>query len=365
MVRIYCCMILLAVRTTSIIYAQNDSVKSYSTNPHLKTILSADQWKGNPIDKHNRFMNVGQQFKPTIGKGMKFLIGKNPQKEYKKNESFHLPVIKDTSFLNNHNDVIVWLGHASFFIRINGINILTDPIFFKSGNTKRKSPMPFDPNLLRSIDYILISHDHNDHLDKQSMQLIYQNNNRPEILSGLRMDKWMHKMLKDPKVQTAGWYQQYKTDTSEIKIYFMPARHWSKRHLWDTNKHLWGSFVIEANGKKIFFGGDSGYGCHFKQIAELCKGIDICILGIGSYKPVWFMSSNHTSPYDAVKAANEMQVKQLIPMHYGTFDFTYEPLGEPIEILKNEKRLKNLSAELVVPEVGQNYFYNSEALKNF
>jgi len=335
-------------------------VRSYLKNPQLKSLLPDDQWKGNPIGKHKRFMNVGKQFKPTIGKGIKFLIGSNPQKEFKKNDSFQLPVTIDTTFLSNHDDVIIWLGHASFFIRINGVSILTDPVFFESGSAKRMSPMPFDPDLFRNINYILISHDHNDHLDEKSLQLIYRNNKSPEILSGLRMEHWFAKILKNPKVQTAGWYQQYETDTSKIKIYFMPARHWSKRHLWDTNKHLWGSFVIEANGKKIFFGGDSGYGSHFKQTADLFNGIDICMMGIGSYKPEWFMSANHTSPYDAVKAANEMQAKQFIPMHYGTFDFTYEPLGEPVEILKNEKRLNKINAELIILPVGKSYYFQTK-----
>lgn len=350
--------VLISVHSITVVYPQSGPIVSYIKNPHLKSILSTDVWQGNPVDDNNRFINPEYPFKPSMMKGLRFLLGKNPEKKLKKKDIYQLPVEKDTSFLYNNKDVIVWLGHASFFIRINGINILTDPVFFNSGTAKRKSPMPFDANLLHNIDYILISHDHRDHLDKKSIQLIFRNCRHPEILAGLRMDEWLNKMVKNPKIQTAGWYQQYVTDTSKIKIFFMPARHWSRRHIWDTNKHLWGSFVVEADGKKIFFGGDSGYGSHFKQIGEIFNGIDICILGIGTFKPEWFMSENHTSPADAATASNDLKAKKFIPMHYGTFDFSYEPMGEPVETIKNEKQRNKLNADLIVLPAGKNYYFD-------
>jgi L-ascorbate metabolism protein UlaG (beta-lactamase superfamily) len=341
----------------SILYSQINNEITYIRNQQLKTILSSDQWQGNPIDKHKKFMNSEFPWKFTFGMKWKYLTESNPDKEAKKKDTFKLPVENDTSFLTNRNDVIVWLGHSSFYIRVNGISILTDPDFFKSGISKRKCPIPFDANLLRDINYILISHDHRDHLDKKSLKILFKNNKNPEILSGLRMDKLFDRMLKNPKVQTAGWYQQFETDTSKIKIYFMPARHWGKRGLWSNNEHLWGSFVIVSNGKKIFFSGDTGYGSHLKEVGELFNGIDICIIGIGAFKPEWLMSANHISPIDAVKASNEMEAKHFIPMHYGTFDFSQETLGEPQEILVHENQQGNLHAELDILPVGRNYYF--------
>ncbi len=355
-----CALLLLIsiIHGFAIIYSQNDPMISCISNSQLRTILPSNRWKGNAIDKKGRFSNYGAPFKMTYSAVWKFLIGPNPQRKIKKNENYHLPSEPDTTFLHNNKDVIVWLGHASFFIRINGINILTDPVFFKSGLAKRKSPLPFDAALLKDIDYVLISHDHRDHLDKKSLQLLYKDKKRPEILAGLKTEEWIHKMLKSPKVQTAGWYQQFDTDTSKIKIFFMPAKHWSKRRLFDTNKHLWGSFVIEAHGKKIFFSGDTGYDSHLKQIGDLFDGIDICIMGIGAFKPEWFMSPNHISPYDAAKASNEMRAGKFIPMHYGTFDFSYEPLGEPAQIITQEKLQNRLKAELIMLPTGKNYYLN-------
>ena len=226
----------------SSIFSHSKDMTSFTQNHELLTIHPSNQWHGNSVDKDGKFCNLEYPFNPTFGMAWRILTEGNPQKENKKQDTFKLPIETDTSFLENNEDVIIWLGHATFFIRINGVSVITDPAFFDAGLAKRKCPLPFNVNLLHKVDYILISHDHRDHLDKKSLQLLYKNNRRTEILSGLKMDEWFNDMIENPKVQTAGWYQQYKTDTAKIKIFFMPARHWSKRSLWDTNKHLWGSF---------------------------------------------------------------------------------------------------------------------------
>lgn len=338
--------------------SQSNGTQSFINNQELQTILPESKWQGNSIDEDGKFSNLNHPFNPTFSMAWQMMREGNPQKEEKKNESFSLPVVNDTSFVDNSEDVIVWLGHATFFIRFNGITFITDPVFKNASITKRKSQLPFDVNLLKNIDYILISHDHNDHLDKKSLKLLLKNNPKAEILSGLKMDEWFNKMVDSPKMQLAGWYQQYKTDTSKIKIYFLPARHWSSRFLFDANKHLWGSFVIQAGDRKIYFSGDTGYDSHFKEVGTLFNGIDICIMGIGAFKPEWFMSPNHISPYDAVKASNEMNAKQFIPMHYGTFDLSNELLGEPIEILEDENQQNKLEADLISLKIGENFYFN-------
>ena len=340
------------------LYAQKQPLHSYTSNPTLKSLKSKELWAGNPLDKDGRFINREFPFWPEAKELWKWQRETNPQKEQKKNDTFKLKVETDTSFLSHKNNVIVWLGHASFFIRINGVSMITDPVFYNaSAVVKRKSALPFDVNLIKGLDYILISHDHRDHLDEKSLNLVYTNNPGVKILSGLNMDDWFNKMLKKPNVETAGWYQQFSTDTSKIEIYFMPARHWSRRGLTDTNKHLWGSFVIKANGKKIFFSGDTGYGSHLKEVGDLFGGIDFCIIGVGAYKPEWFMSSNHISPSNAVTAANEMRTNHFLPMHYGTFDLSDEPMGEPAQILLKEKSESRLNADLNLLSIGFNYQY--------
>lgn len=171
------------------------------------------------------------------------------------------------------------------------------------------------------------------------------------------MDEWFNKMLVSPKTQLAAWYQQYHTDTTKVKIYFLPARHWSSINLTDANQHLWGSFIIQDNENTLYFSGDTGYDSHLKEVATLFGEIDICMMGIGAYKPEWFMSPNHISPLDAIKAVNEMQVKNFIPMHYGTFDLSDEPIGEPIELIKQEELKGSLKPNLIDLKVGENYYF--------
>ena len=341
------------------VQSQQMKINNYTFNPNLNTIIDSTKWKGNPLDVKGLFMNHEFPFYPKFSEVWKWQRETNPQKVFKKKDTFQLALLQnDTSFLQNKNDVIVWLGHATFFIRINGISLITDPVFGNPSTfLKRKIAMPFNPEIIKGLDFVLLSHDHRDHLDVKSIQLIYKNNPNAPILTGLKMDEWLNRMLKKPHVQTAGWYQQYKTDITQIKIYFMPARHWSKRGLTDTNKHLWGSFVIEANGKRIFFSGDTGYGSHLKEINEIFGKIDLCIIGVGAFKPEWFMGANHISPLDAVKAVNEMGANTLIPMHFGTFDLSDEPIGLPQQILETESKNGNLKAKLNVLTVGKAFAF--------
>jgi L-ascorbate metabolism protein UlaG (beta-lactamase superfamily) len=352
-------LFILMGQLTLIAQAQHMKISNYTSNPGLKTIVDTTIWKGNPLDEKGLFMNHEFPFWPTFSELWKWQRETNKQKDEKKKDTFQLAIVKnDTAFLSSKEDVIVWLGHATFFIRINGINIITDPVFGSPGTfLKRKVDMPFDPALIKNIHYILLSHDHRDHLDEKSIHLVHKNNPQAEILTGLKMEEWLNKMLQKPKLQTAGWYQQYKTDNTSVNIYFMPARHWSRRGLTDTNKHLWGSFVIEANGKKVFFSGDTGYGSHLKQVGDLFNGVDVCIIGVGAYKPEWFMGANHISPNDAIKAVNEMKVKTMIPMHFGTFDLSDEPIGEPQKILEKPENKALLNANLNVLTIGKAFSY--------
>ena len=168
------------------------------------------------------------------------------------------------------------------------------------------------------------------------------------ILDGL-LKQWTN----NNNVQAAGWYQAYQTDTSQIEIIYLPARHWSRRYLNDTNKSLWGAYLIRANGKSVYFGSDSGYGTHYQDFAKYFGGVDVALLGVGAYKPEWFMSSSHAGPKDATKAAHEMKAKHFIPMHYGTFDLSDEPLGDPHRTLKTLENEGKIRSQLKLLDVGE------------
>ncbi|MBX9850530.1 MAG: MBL fold metallo-hydrolase [Cytophagaceae bacterium] len=320
-------------------------MKKYLWNPQLITIK--ENYPGNLYEK-GQFSNypwpdTNASFKNVF----RWFVSRNPQKKDKKKENFRLDVIHDSKIFESRKNVIVWLGHASFFIRANGVNILIDPVLADLSIIKRKAAFPCEAADIRNIDFILLSHGHRDHLDEYSLKKIFAQNQQAVVLGPLQCEKLIRPISKKIKFQEAGWYQQY--DIKNIKITFLPALHWHRRGLNDFNEVLWGSFMIETDAHKIFFAADTAYGSHFKEIKEVMGNPDICILPIGAYKPEFLMKQSHINPIEAIQAFRDMEGKKFIPMHYGTFDLADEPLGEPIKMLK-ENLEKKFLAELKVGE---------------
>ncbi|MEJ0056120.1 MAG: MBL fold metallo-hydrolase [Bacteroidota bacterium] len=305
------------------------TIESYTSNPALNTVMQ--DWPGTPLDKDNRFVNLEHPWLPDYGQIAKFLTQANPQRDVKKNDTWRIPVIKDDAWLEDPADKIVWLGHASFFIQLSGTRILIDPVYGTLPVGKRFSDLPVAAGKLLNIHYILVSHSHYDHCDKDSLKLLASNNPQAKILTGLKLDNVISDWIENP-VHTAGWYQQYQLDDG-MEITFLPSRHWSNRSIFDVNSTLWGSFMIQKAGKCIYYGGDSGFDSHFSSIGRLFPGIDVALIGAGAYAPTWFMGPNHQDPYDAVRAFHATGARMFIPFHYGTFDSADEPMGEPEQIL--------------------------------
>lgn len=173
-------------------------------------------------------------------------------------------------------------------------------------------------------------------MDENTLRAIAERFPAATFLGGLGSDD-VFKEWSTPtnQIQTAGWFQQF--DTADgIEIFFLPARHWCRRGVFDTNKRLWGSYVIRYNTTTIYFGGDSGYGRHYRETGELFPGIDYFLIGIGAYEPRWFMEPNHNNPADALKAFKDAGARMLVPMHYGTFDLSDEPPSAPLRKLKEQ-----------------------------
>ncbi len=325
---------------------------NYLKNEGLVTIKP--DWKGTPLGKDKRFANAEFPFVPVFKDVLKWTFETNLQKEEKKVDAFRLSHQDDKTFLQHQKDCLIWLGHSTFFIRLNGIELLIDPVFYKVPLIKRYAEHAFAPELFSNLDYLLISHNHQDHCQEKSIRKLTALNPDLTILSGLNMDSLLKPWSKGCTIQTAGWYQQYQTSEA-LSIYYLPSRHWSKRSLNDTNKQLWGAFVFQTKDTTIYFSGDTGYGNHFKEAKILFPDIDIAIIGVGAYKPEWFMHANHISPQDAVKAFHELGAKTFIPMHYGTFDLSDEPVGEPMRILKEQQEKNKINGVLKFLDLGENY----------
>lgn len=330
-----------------------NNIKEYQENPDLKTPKAPIGWQGTPVNQKGRFLNLNHPFLPSLLDVFRWKMESSPFRKEKKEEIWNPIVFKDDSWLNENDDIIVWLGHCTFYFRIGGVQILTDPVFGDILSVKRRSEFPVNADRLVNIDYILLSHDHRDHLDEKSLRVLSEQNSNARFLTGLGMKDIVHGFTGSNNVEEAGWYQQYSTGNSQITISFIPSRHWSTRGLLDTNQRLWGGFVIEAANRRILFGGDSGYDTHYKQLASVFGKFDYAILGIGAYEPAWFMSANHQSPEEALKGFTELNATRFIPMHYGAFDLSDEPLNQPLKDLKTAAAAYNLQDKLDILNIGQ------------
>ncbi len=290
-------------------------------------------WEGNAVDQRGRFMNDEFPFLPKTRDLLAWQLGRNKFRDEKRGDTNRLAVRDPAAFLASEDDGILWLGHASFFIRLNGVSILTDPIFDTPSFVRRWVEVPSQLDQIRRVDHVLLSHDHRDHTDEASLKKIAAKFPNATFIGGLRMDDILNEW-KTPEnpVKTAGWFQKVETG-GPVNFYYVPVRHWSRRGLFDTNKRLWGGFVIESNSTTIYFGGDSGYGRHYRETAELFPKIDYFLIGIGAYEPRWFMEPNHNNPDDVIKAFKDIGGRTLVPMHYGTFDLSDEPPGQPLQLL--------------------------------
>jgi L-ascorbate metabolism protein UlaG (beta-lactamase superfamily) len=308
-------------------------------NPNLPFIKEG--WGGNVVTKKNQYSNLDLPSEKTFTELLKWQKQKNPQKLLKKKQQSPIPIIYNKDISKNIKNGITWLGYASFIFTLNQLQIIVDPVFYNVGPIKRYTALPCKGSDLKDIDIILLSHNHRDHCDKRSMQELCKYNPKAIIITGLEIGALLKSWGIKNEFIEMGWYQQYEK-TDQIKITYLPARHWNRRGLTDMNTMLWGSFMLESENQKIYFGADSGLGVHFKEIGKLFPNIDYALLGIGAYKPEWFMAGSHTSPKDALLAYKELGAAHLIPMHHGTFDLSDEPIFDPVAVLNEIVEKKNI-----------------------
>lgn len=248
---------------------------------------------------------------------------------------------------NDDDVVITFVGHATFLIQTSAGNILTDPVF-----VERASPLSFaGPRRVRQpgvrlealppIALVLLSHNHYDHCDLVSLRTIEQRW-APQVLT-LKGNGPLLRSAGVTKIEELDWWEPAKT--SPMPVWAAPAQHFSARGPFDRNRALWGSFVIELKGKRLFFAGDSGYGPHFRDIRSRFGAMDAALLPIGAYEPRWFMKDIHMNPEEAVQVHQEIESKRSIAMHFGTFQLTPEGIDAPVEGLAQARRAAGLDAE--------------------
>lgn len=221
----------------------------------------------------------------------------------------------------------LWLGHASVALQLGSTRILIDPVLGNIPFYRRHTPLPIAPEKLKT-DLILITHAHYDHFDRTSVKTLLTLNPEAIIVAPAGFWRYLKNEISRERCFELEWWESLMIQG--VFITLVPSLHWSKRTPFDTNKVLWGGFVIQNEEHTIYHSGDTAYGEHFKEIAERFE-IDEAFLPIGAYKPEFIMKHNHINPQEAHQAASDLNAKKLIPIHYGTFCLSDEPMEEPLE----------------------------------
>lgn len=313
-----------------------------------------------PNYKDGKFQNI--HYTPDLTKGYSMagilfdmLFKSHPRRK----PVDSIPSVK-TDLLNlpAASDVLVWFGHSSYFIQIAGKRFLVDPVF--SGNA---SPLPgttksfagadiYSVNDLPNIDYLVISHDHYDHLDYET--IIALKNKVGKVICGLgvgeHFEYWGYSR---ENLIEKDWHEII--DLGEgFKFNTVPGRHFSGRGF-KRNNTLWTSYVLETPQSKIFIGGDSGYDTHFKDIGNKFGPIDLAILENGQYNVAW--QAIHTLPHETIQAAKDLKAKRLFPVHSSKFTLAMHQWDEP---LNDVSKLNNGAIPLVTPMIGEIVNLNDE-----
>ena len=234
----------------------------------------------------------------------------------------------------NEGTRATYINHATVLIQVDGLNILTDPIW-----SERASPVTFaGPKRIRppgiaisdlpEIDLVLISHNHYDHLNTATLrQLRQQQNKEPVIVSGLGNAALLRSLGYNQAIEL-DWSDS--TSVEGTTVHFVECQHRSARGIFDQMRTLWGSFVIETSQGNIYFAGDTGYSPHFKEQGERFGSFALSILPIGTYELRWFMKDIHLNPQEAVQAHIDLNSEQSLGMHFGVFQLTWEPVDQPV-----------------------------------
>ena len=247
-------------------------------------------------------------------------------------------IIRSEAEMASFRENVMWIGHASILINHKNVTILTDPQFsdraspFSFLGPRRVTPSPIKIDNLPDIDIVVISHNHYDHLDKESIRKLTRTQQNIKFLVplGLKslLEEWGVR-----NVTELDWWEPVKVDG--VKIQPTPVKHWSKRTFFDRNKSLWAGWMMQWSDFVFYFAGDTGYSSDFKETVKKLGKPDLAAIPIGAYEPRDFMKSAHINPEEAVKVFGDLNANYAIGIHWGTFKLTLEPMNEPPIRLKN------------------------------
>ncbi|MDT0650384.1 MBL fold metallo-hydrolase [Autumnicola edwardsiae] len=335
----------------------NDFKKSFGKKPEGERL---ERIKKSPNYSEGKFQNVQPTAVSPEDVSMITVLKDFVTRPKSVRPSAELPNIKtDLHNLSSENPAIVWFGHSSYFIDLNGYRVLVDPVF--SGNA---SPVKFfgksfpgadhyEVEDFPEIDLLILTHDHYDHLDYPT--IIKLKNKVKKIVTSLgvasHLEYWE---LEKESITELDWWED-KRINAEVKVTAAPSRHFSGRGT-TRFQTLWSSFILEFTEYKIFVGGDSGYSQQFKEIGRRFGPFDLAFLECGQYNENW--SEIHMFPEQTVAAAKDLNAKVAIPVHWGKFTLSIHPWNEPIK--RFVASAKKVGQHYVAPKVGEPYRLGEE-----
>lgn len=329
---------------------------SFGKNPSGERL---DRVKTSQNYKDDIFVNISPTMMLAEGSSYFKIIKKQFSAPKDRNPSMALPVKTPAYDVPTDKPVITWYGHSTYLIQVNGQNILLDPVFSERasfaqyiGPKAYPGTMVFGPEKLPAIDYVLISHDHYDHLDyltilklKATVKHFYV-----PLGVGSHLEHWG---VNPKNITELDWWEGSST-AEGIKITATPARHFSGRGF-VRNKTLWASYVLHTGNYNLYLGGDSGYDTHFKQIGDKLGPFDLAVLENGQYNEDWPFI--HMMPEQTVQASIDLGAKVLFPVHWGKFTLSLHPWNEPV--IRVTQRAAELNVKVTTPMIGEQIILDS------
>jgi N-acyl-phosphatidylethanolamine-hydrolysing phospholipase D len=296
---------------------------------------------GAPRSKDGRFTNpIGDLAHGSFGVRFPFMA-RRLMSAFRSGRDAPRRVPNDGVFLrqNARHSVptVTWIGHSTLLVQMEHLTFLTDPIW-----SDTPSPVPFwgpsrfvAPGIalenLPAIDFVVISHNHYDHLDLPTLEALAQRDADTRFLVPLGNGALLRKRGIE-RVEEFDWGET--TQHEGVTIHCLPAQHWSKRSLTDDHKALWSSWAVTGSGRRFYFAGDTGYFDGFVQIGLALGPFDLAAMPIGAYEPSAMMHESHMNPEEAIQATLDLRARRAVAMHFGTFDLSDEPLDEPLRRFK-------------------------------
>jgi N-acyl-phosphatidylethanolamine-hydrolysing phospholipase D len=256
---------------------------------------------------------------------------------------------------------LTWLGQATFLIEHNGFRILTDPhLSYRASplpfaGPKRLTPLVYGVKDIGRIDYVIISHNHYDHLDGETID---QLGSGPTYLVPLKLKPWFvaRGIAPDKVIEFDWWHRRSLSDKTNAPfvVTATPSQHWSSRSPFDRYKTLWAAWHLDFGDFTAWFAGDTGYSARlFREIGAKMGPVDLAMIPIGAYAPRWFMKTSHVTPEEAVLLHKDIKARLSIAMHWGTFQMTAEPMMEPVERFKAAVAANGLKRSFVLFKLGE------------